>query len=300
NTYSATIPGVSGPSGSRQVSVVAYDPSGNPGAAFVIVNIGSVPAGMIPGGVGQPQEAAMAAITAGGFSIGSITFQPSNVVPAGSVISQNPPAGQSLPPGTVVNLVISMGANGVFVPNVVGLSQPAATTAITNAGLTVGTVTQGGSPGGPTPSVLAQSPASGAVAASGSPVALFVTGGGVAPVFTLDVDGSNTTTRYDALTDGLIVIRYLFGLSGTALTSGALGATATRTNPGTLKAYLDTNRPALDIDGNGTADALTDGLLILRYLFGLTGNALIGGAIDPLGTRTTAPAVTAYIQSLMP
>ena len=36
----------------------------------------------------------------------------------------------------------------------------------------------------------------------------------------------------------------------------------------------------LDIDGNGQTDALTDGLLILRYMFGLTGNALVTSAIS--------------------
>ncbi|MBK8741930.1 MAG: hypothetical protein IPM02_21555, partial [Betaproteobacteria bacterium] len=36
---------------------------------------------------------------------------------------------------------------------------------------------------------------------------------------TLDIDGSLTATRYDALTDGLLIIRYLFGLTGTPLTN---------------------------------------------------------------------------------
>ena len=35
----------------------------------------------------------------------------------------------------------------------------------------------------------------------------------------------------------------------------------------------------LDIDGNGSYDALTDGLLILRYLFGLSGDSLIAGVV---------------------
>jgi len=38
------------------------------------------------------------------------------------------------------------------------------------------------------------------------------------------------------------VLRYLFGLTGTALTNGALGATATRTDPAAIKAYLETRR----------------------------------------------------------
>ncbi|MEO8133369.1 MAG: PQQ-dependent sugar dehydrogenase [Betaproteobacteria bacterium] len=116
----------------------------------------------------------------------------------------------------------------------------------------------------------------------------------------LDVDASGSPSQYDALTDGLLVIRYLFGFTGTPLTVGALSSTATRTDPAKVKAYLDGMRPALDIDGNGTSDALSDGLLVLRYLFGLRGAVLISGAVDPLGTRTTAPAIEAYIRSLMP
>ncbi|MEO8132496.1 MAG: RHS repeat-associated core domain-containing protein, partial [Betaproteobacteria bacterium] len=54
---------------------------------------------------------------------------------------------------------------------------------------------------------------------------------------------------------------------------------------------LNDIRPLLDIDGNGQADALTDGLMIIRYLFGLRGASLIGGAVGPGATRTTAPAV---------
>ena len=117
---------------------------------------------------------------------------------------------------------------------------------------------------------------------------------------TLDVDASITATKYDALTDGLLVIRYLFGLTGTSLTTGALGTSATRTDPAAIMAYLDDVRPALDIDGDGEADALTDGLLIIRYLFGLRGSALIAGAVDPLATRKTAEEIEAYLLTLMP
>ena len=42
--------------------------------------------------------------------------------------------------------------------------------------------------------------------------------------------------------------------------------------------------PLLDIDGNGQADALTDGLLIIRYLFGLRGPSLTAGAVGPGAT----------------
>ena len=117
-------------------------------------------------------------------------------------------------------------------------------------------------------------------------------------VATLDIDLSNTNTKYDALRGGLLVIRFLFGATGPALTNGALGGTAT--DPVAIWTHLDDIRPALDIDGNGNADARTDGLLIIRYLFGLRGASLINGAIGPAATRTSAEDIEAYIKTLMP
>jgi hypothetical protein len=102
------------------------------------------------------------------------------------------------------------------------------------------------------------------------------------------------------LSDGLLVIRYLFGLRGPALTAGALGNGAALTDPADLVARLDDLRPIFDIDGNGQVDSLTDGLLLLRHLFGLRGSPLIAGAIGVGATRTTPQDVDNYIQSLMP
>ncbi len=52
----------------------------------------------------------------------------------------------------------------------------------------------------------------------------------------------------------------------------------------------------LDVDGNGAQDALTDGLLIIRALFGLTGTAVTSGAIgsgSPM--RTTWAQIQPYL-----
>ena len=46
-----------------------------------------------------------------------------------------------------------------------------------------------------------------------------------------------------------------------------------------------------DIDGDGNVDALTDGLLLLRYLFGLSGDTLTVGVVASNATRTTASGV---------
>jgi hypothetical protein len=58
--------------------------------------------------------------------------------------------------------------------------------------------------------------------------------------------------------------------------------------------------PVYDIDGDGNEDALTDGLLMLRYLFGFRGNTLVTGAVDAINcTRCTAAEIEPFIGSLL-
>ena len=128
------------------------------------------------------------------------------------------------------------------------------------------------------------------------PTVFVVGGGGSVMNAYLDVDANGS---YDALTDGLLVIRYLFGLTSTALTNGAIGAGAQRADSSQIVPYLDGIRARLDADGNGQADALTDGIVIMRYLFGLRGAPLTANALGSGATRTTAD-IEAYVQSLMP
>jgi hypothetical protein len=56
----------------------------------------------------------------------------------------------------------------------------------------------------------------------------------------------------------------------------------------------------LDIDQNGSFDALTDGLILLRYAFGLRGDSLIDGVVDTNANRTSASDIETYIQTLIP
>jgi hypothetical protein len=55
----------------------------------------------------------------------------------------------------------------------------------------------------------------------------------------------------------------------------------------------------IDVDGDGQFLPLTDGLLVLRFAFGFTGNTLITGAVGGGCTRCDAPSITAYLQSLL-
>ena len=61
-----------------------------------------------------------------------------------------------------------------------------------------------------------------------------------------------------------------------------------------------THYSTFDIDQNGSFDALTDGLILLRYAFGLRGDALIKDVISPDANRTSAADIEAYIESHMP
>jgi len=56
----------------------------------------------------------------------------------------------------------------------------------------------------------------------------------------------------------------------------------------------------LDIDGNGAFDALTDGLIIMRYAFGIRGEQLIEGLLIDGSLRASATEIEAYFNLIMP
>jgi len=115
--------------------------------------------------------------------------------------------------------------------------------------------------------------------------------------FSFDVDES---LEAQPLTDGLLVIRHLFGFSGDSLTSGAVSGEAIRDSSEAIAGYLTDADSQLDIDGDGESKPLTDGLLPIRYLFGFSGDSLISGAIGSGAERDTAEAVEAYIKERIP
>ena len=110
----------------------------------------------------------------------------------------------------------------------------------------------------------------------------------------LDSDGNA-----DALTDGLLMLRYAFDLRGDGLTAGAISSTSALT-PSEVEARVELSMAIADIDGNNQVDALTDGLLLLRYLFDLSGEALISSAVGNAASRTTSLQIAQYIDSHMP
>ena len=115
--------------------------------------------------------------------------------------------------------------------------------------------------------------------------------------FSFDIDENNEAK---ALSDGLLVIRHLFGFSGSSLTNGAADEEGARTSAEAVSSYLSDADAELDIDGDGESKPLTDGLLLIRYLFGFSGGSLTAGAIGSEATRATAEEIESYIEARTP
>jgi beta-lactam-binding protein with PASTA domain len=131
----------------------------------------------VPSVVGQTQAVATSAITGAHLKVGRITPECSNSITAGTVITQDPPAGLFATFGSAVDLVVSSGLCNETVPNVMGQTRAAAATRIADASLTVGVVTMQCSNMVQTGQVINQTPSAGAQAPFGSAVALAVSSG---------------------------------------------------------------------------------------------------------------------------
>lgn len=104
-------------------------------------------------------------------------------------------------------------------------------------------------------------------------------------VCSLDIDGNG---RVDAATDGLLLLRALLGFSGPSLTAGAIGQVVggvplLRPDADSIKSFVDelASSGQLDIDGDGNANAMADGLIALRAILGITGPTALSGAVSP-------------------
>jgi hypothetical protein len=113
---------------------------------------------------------------------------------------------------------------------------------------------------------------------------------------TWDFDGNG---KGDALTDGLMLLRYTFGLRDLAMTSGAVAENATLSSS-QIAEGMEKAEAFADIDGNGSTDALTDGLMLLRYMFGLRGENLTRGAVSSDASRVSVESIENYISLYMP
>ncbi len=108
-----------------------------------------------------------------------------------------------------------------------------------------------------------------------------------------DIDANGLV---EADTDGLLSLRYAFGFCGQTLLAEAVDRHhCGRYDDLAVAEYIDHHRAFFDVDGNGGFDALTDGILLNRYLRGTRGDALIRGAVDQRGcSRCTSTEISDY------
>ena len=106
-----------------------------------------------------------------------------------------------------------------------------------------------------------------------------------------DVDGDGARL---AMTDGVLILRRMLGLTGAALTTGATNVCAPRSAAGITNAI---NLPGFDLDGDGQTRPETDGVLLLRAILGFRGDALIANAVGANATRKTATAILDYLNN---
>ncbi|ETR70552.1 MAG: hypothetical protein OMM_03160 [Candidatus Magnetoglobus multicellularis str. Araruama] len=113
----------------------------------------------------------------------------------------------------------------------------------------------------------------------------------------LDIDGNGIE---DALTDGLLIMGYLYGFRNMPLINNAIGPYAVRTEAEQIEPILRNMYNHFDIDGNGVINALADGLLLVRYLFGFRDYELIYDVITPNCGRCTSEELIEYIRNIKP
>ena len=124
---------------------------------------------VVPNVVGLSLANAKAALAAVKLSAGAINYASSSTIPIGNVISQTPTSGSWC---GAVNLVVA----GIAVPDVTNKTQPAASSTIAAANLTVGVAVALPSANIPVGEALFTAPPKGTFVAPGSTVNIFISG----------------------------------------------------------------------------------------------------------------------------
>ncbi len=152
---------------------------------------------VVPNVVGLRQQAASEMLVSAGLTVGTVSEQHSLTMPADQVISQEPGGGATVSRETAVDLVVSLGP--VLVPNVTGMTQAEAESALSANDLTVGTVSQRNSDTVAEGNVISQYPTAGSAVAPQTNVSLVISLGRYVDV--PDIVGMTRSDAEQAVTD---------------------------------------------------------------------------------------------------
>ncbi|MEY4019477.1 MAG: hypothetical protein RLZZ590_777 [Actinomycetota bacterium] len=109
----------------------------------------------------------------------SKVYEASETVPADTIIRTDPTAGTKVPEKTVITVYVSSGKNTVALPNLAGMTEAEAATALATAKLTLGTITQAASPNVEAGKVISTDPVFNSQVAEGTVVNLIISNGKV-------------------------------------------------------------------------------------------------------------------------
>lgn len=129
----------------------------------------------VPSVIGKTEEEAKTALNSLGLGY-KATYQPSNTIPEGTVISQGTSSGTKVAKNTTITLSISSGPESSSVPNVVGRDQVEASSLLESAGFKV-SVKQSYSDSVEQGKVISQSPSGSTTVSPGSTVTITVSQG---------------------------------------------------------------------------------------------------------------------------
>jgi len=228
------------------------------------------PTTTVPHVVGQAQNAAQTVLTAANLTVGTVTEQYSASVATGTVISQSVPAGQVVDEDTLVNLVVSKGPEPkqdddsdddpptpvtyVTVPDLSGMTQSQAQTALTQADLRLGSTTEAYSDQ-TVGTIISQIPMANSRVAENTAVRITLSKGPAPALVTVpDTTGLDASDAQDALVEQGLIVQIQLVADGAAA-PGAIIAQSTQGEvaPGTTIILYVSAGPSLQtaslIDG---------------------------------------------------
>lgn len=129
----------------------------------------------IPRLEGMSRDEADLALRRAGLEAGQVSERPSDDA-RGRVLASAPAAGQVVPEGSAINLVISAGPSELTMPDVVGRSPAEARAVLEQLGLIVGATETDSASTLPAGVVISQIPAAGSPVAPGSTVSIRISG----------------------------------------------------------------------------------------------------------------------------
>lgn len=189
---------------------------GNVGNKIVVSNV-----------VGKTYEEAFSTLTGQDLLVAK-QLQVSSTVPAGVVISTDPPAGQEVGEKTTISVLVSTGQELSLMPDLAGLTEQDAILAITNAKLVLGTITQSDSPTIAKNLVISSEPAANQQITAGTVVNLVLSTGSVLVPNIVNLEISDARSQLTSPAVGYIVETQVdptcTGTAGTAVIAQSIPA----------------------------------------------------------------------------